>query len=133
MYLVDSPTRRIDRIDFDPTTGELGSRKTVVALPPGSAMPDGLTVDAEGFIWVAMWDGWAVGRYDPTGRLERTIRVSAARVASLAFGGPALDELYITTARGRSPESGLLDQPHAGGLFRCRPGVLGRPPCRYSG
>jgi sugar lactone lactonase YvrE len=92
-----------------------------------------MTIDADGHIWVAVWDGWSIRRYDPDGRLTRVIDLPVARVTSCTFGGPDLADLYITTARsGLTPEQ-LNEQPLAGGVFRCRPGPQGRAPSLYLG
>jgi len=127
MYYVDSPTQRIDVFDFDPQTGAIADRRAFAAIPSEAGMPDGLTVDAEGFVWVALWGGGAVRRYASDGSLERTVRLPVSHPTSCAFGGPALDELYITSAWVALSEAERAEQPHAGGVFRCRPGVAGRP------
>jgi sugar lactone lactonase YvrE len=95
--------------------------------------PDGMTLDEEGYLWVACWDGWCVRRYAPDGSVDREIRFPAAHVSSVAFGGPDLDELYVTTAWHMVEEADRAAQPHAGSLFRCRPGVRGRPANRFAG
>ena len=133
-YYIDTPTRRIDAFDHDPDTGAIGHRRTVVRLPedlPGS--PDGMTIDAEGALWVALWDGWAVHRYLPDGRLAAVVRMPVARPTSCAFGGADLGDLYITSARQGLSVDELASQPGAGGLFRVRPGVAGRPSTPFAG
>jgi sugar lactone lactonase YvrE len=130
MIYADTPTRRIDTFAFDPVDGTLSDRRTLVELV---GMPDGLAVDAEDHIWVALWDGWAVHRYRPDGTLDRVVELPVARPTSCAFGGDDLGDLYITSARtGLSPEA-LEAQPHAGGVFVLRPGVRGRPASRFAG
>ena len=124
MYYVDTPSGGIDAFDFDPEKGEIANRRRVIDVDPGEGKPDGLVVDAEGFLWLALWDGWAVRRYRPDGAIVAVVDLPCARVTKCAFGGPALDELYITTASPNEPDA---DQPHAGGLFRTRPGVIGLP------
>ncbi|MFD1828228.1 MULTISPECIES: SMP-30/gluconolactonase/LRE family protein [Streptomyces] len=123
MYYVDTPTRRIDVFDVDPDAdgaAALGGRRTLAAIEAGAGFPDGLTVDADGCVWVALWDGGAVRRYTPDGRLDRTVPVPASRVTACAFGGPGLGDLYVTTARtgvdpGAEPLAGaLLVLPDAG-------------------
>lgn len=98
LYYADSTARRIYAYDVNPATGDLASRRVLVAVPKTEGMPDGLTVDAEGFIWSAQWYGGQVVRYDPEGKVERRVELPAAQVTSVAFGGPDLADLYITSA-----------------------------------
>jgi len=126
MYYADSPTRRVDVFDWDEDGGMISRRRPFVTLAAGDGVPDGLCVDADGFIWVALWGGSAVRRYRPDGSLDREVRVPVTQVTSCAFGGPDLDELFITTAAG-----GLTkEEPMAGAIFRYRPGCQGRQPNR---
>src|SRR5450432_789782 len=118
MYYVDSLAYRIDVMDYDPATGEVGSRRCLATLGQGGIVPDGLTVDADGCIWVAVWGGGALQRYRPDGRLKQIIELPAAHVTSCAFGGRDLDVLYIRTAGGPGTSGGAL--------FACRPGVTGQ-------
>ncbi|MEU3856232.1 SMP-30/gluconolactonase/LRE family protein [Streptomyces sp. NPDC028722] len=117
MYYVDTPTRRVDVFDHD--ADGVRDRRPLVEIEEGAGYPDGLTVDAEGCVWVALWDGGAVRRYTPDGVLDRVIRVPAPRTTACAFGGPALTDLYITTARTGLPaphplSGSLLVIPDAG-------------------
>lgn len=127
MYYIDSMTRRIDLFDFDADRGVLSNRRPFVEIPPGDGLPDGMTVDAEGYVWVALIRGGTVRRYSPSGEVDMEISVPVAFVTSCAFGGPRLDELYITTSRHRLTPEQSAAQPAAGGLFVCRPGPAGRP------
>ena len=127
MYYIDSSTYRIDAFDADPATGSISERRPLVDLPREWGLPDGMTVDEEGFLWVAFWTGSAVRRLDPRGRLVTTIGFPVTLVTSCAFGGPELDELYVTTARIGLSEAELRDQAAAGGVFRLLPGVRGLP------
>ncbi|WP_330354007.1 SMP-30/gluconolactonase/LRE family protein [Streptomyces chartreusis] len=97
MYYIDSPTRRIDV--FDHADGRVGDRRPFVEIEDGAGFPDGLTVDADGCVWVALWDGSAVRRYTPAGELDRVVELPVPRVTACAFAGPDLTDLYITTAR----------------------------------
>lgn len=133
MYYVDSPTRRVDAFDYDPETGSIGNRRAVVTFPSELGVPDGMVLDAEDYLWVAAWGGWQLRRYDPQGDLDRVVHLPVARVTKCAFGGPGLDDLYITTAWRGSSEQERAEQPHAGGVFRCRPGIRGRAPHRFAG
>ncbi|MEW2508797.1 SMP-30/gluconolactonase/LRE family protein [Streptomyces sp. NPDC046870] len=117
MYYVDSPTRRVDVFDHD--ADGIRERRTLVEIEEGAGFPDGLTVDAEGCVWVALWDGGAVRRYTPAGELDRVITLPTPRTTACAFGGAALTDLYITTARTGLPPSdplsgSLLVVPDAG-------------------
>jgi sugar lactone lactonase YvrE len=134
MYYIDSPTKRVVAYDFDLATGALSQLRTVITIAEDGGFPDGMTIDAEGMLWVAQWNGWQVSRWNPhTGELLGTIPVPVAQVSSCAFGGPNLDELYITTARVRQTAEALAKQPLAGGLFRAKPGVSGLPTHFYGG
>jgi len=134
LYFIDTALVRVDAFDYDDATGAIANRRTAITIPPGIGRPDGSTLDAEGMLWIAMWDGWGVTRWDPqTGRLLQTVRLPVARVTSCAFGGPQLDVLYLTTARdGLTPDQ-LAAQPLAGGLFRICPGVRGVRALEYGG
>lgn len=122
MYYVDTPTGRVDRFRCS-SNGSLSAREGFVKVARG--LPDGLTVDVEGCVWVALWDGGAVHRYTPDGQLDQVVTVPVDRVTSCAFGGMNLDELYITTAQ---PSSGAAPQSLAGGMFAYRPDTRGREP-----
>jgi sugar lactone lactonase YvrE len=132
MYYVDSPLQRIDAFDYVPSTGEISDRRTVVKVAPEMGTPDGLTVDADGGIWVALWGGSAVHRY-LHGRLDRVIKLPVSQPTSCAFGGAELDELYVTSASEGLSDSDRRAQPLAGALFRIRPGIRGRPTRSYIG
>ncbi|MGZ3115324.1 SMP-30/gluconolactonase/LRE family protein [Streptomyces sp. H62] len=99
MYYVDTPTRRIDVLDVSPADGLVSGRRPLAVIEDGAGFPDGLCVDAEGCVWVALWDGGAVRRYTPSGDLDRVIPLPVPRVTACAFGGPGLTDLYLTTAR----------------------------------
>jgi sugar lactone lactonase YvrE len=98
LYYADSTARRIYAYEVNPATGDLANRRVFVTVPKTEGMPDGLTVDAEGFVWSAQWFGSQVVRYDPAGQVERRIELPVAQVTSVAFGGPDLTDLYITSA-----------------------------------
>ena len=130
MYYVDTPLSRIDAFNFDLATGEISFRRTFANIPTASGYPDGLVVDAEGFIWVGLWQGGALHRYSPNGRLLGVVNLPVSLVTKCAFGGPNLDDLYITTARIGLDEVKQRDVV-AGGVFRAKPGVSGRRANRY--
>jgi len=134
MYYIDTPTLEVAAFDYDGDTGTIDRRRVVVKFPDGVGRPDGMTVDAEGMLWVAHWDGGRVTRWDPAdGSLLLTVPLEADRVTSCTFGGPDLDRLYVTTAREGLDEEALARQPHAGGLFVVEPGVRGLPAVPYGG
>ncbi len=118
LYYVDTATGTLDVLDHDPVSGALGGRRTLVEITDG--LPDGLTVDAGGDLWLAVWGAGELRRYRPDGVLTGVVAVSTPYVTSGAFGGSDLETLWITTAR--------RDGSHqAGGLFAGRVGVRGRP------
>jgi sugar lactone lactonase YvrE len=126
-YYVDSATGRIDVMDYAADRG-LTDRRPFVTIETGA--PDGLTVDAEGGIWVALWGGSAVHRYTPEGALSEVIELPVTQVTACTFGGAGLDELFITTSReGLPPDV----EPAAGALFHVRPGIAGRPVRQFAG
>jgi sugar lactone lactonase YvrE len=129
MYLADSGTADISAFDFDPATGDLSRRRTIVHITTANAVPDGLTVDHRGDLWVALWNGGALARYHPDGSLLDTIPLPVDRPTSCAFGGTGGATLFITTAREGLDDTALARQPDAGRLLRLdSPGVTG-PPC----
>ena len=120
-YYIDTPTGRIDLFDADGAAG-LSDRRPFVRIDPADGHPDGLTLDAEGRVWVALFGGSAVRCYSPDGALVEVVDLPAPKVTACTFGGPELDELFITTSRqGDSPEA----HPAAGAVFRHRSGVRG--------
>ncbi len=134
MYFVDSPTRQCVAFDYDKATGGITNRRVVVEIPEGAGWPDGMTIDAEGMLWIALWDGWRVARYNPqSGELLDEIQVPVARPTSAVFGGENLDTLYITSASTRLSAEDLAEQPLAGGLFKTKPGVCGTPTLEFLG
>jgi len=132
MYFADSPMRTIFAYPFDTATGELGERREFVTVEP-PAIPDGATVDAEGFVWSAHYDGWRVVRFAPDGRIDRVIELPVQRPTSVQFGGPDLDLLFVTTAMQKLSAEELAQQPLAGALLALEPGVRGVPEARYPG
>jgi sugar lactone lactonase YvrE len=128
MYVTDTGRGTITGFDFDLASGTLRERGIVVQATDGGA-PDGLAVDAHGRLWVAFWGGGAVRCFTPEGAVVEEVAVPARHVTSCCFGGPALDVLYITTAASDEDRA----EPHAGGLFRCRPGVHGLMRAAYAG
>ena len=128
MYFTDTPSRRIYRYDFDRASGEVSNRRVFVEVEPGHGGPDGMTVDAEGFVWSAQFDRWCVNRYAPDGKLERSVRLPVQRPTTCMFGGADLATLYVTSA-----SFDVEGQPQAGGVFAFEPGVRGLPEPRFAG
>jgi sugar lactone lactonase YvrE len=129
MYYVDSPTGRIDAFDYDAATGGM-ARRRVFAVVEGPGMPDGLCVDAGGGVWVALWNGAAVHRYSPDGRLDRVVPVPTPQVTSCTFAGDGYRMLVVTTAAVDRP----ADDGAAGLTYAGEPGdVVGVPVDRYAG
>jgi sugar lactone lactonase YvrE len=135
MYYIDSLTQRIEGFDFDVETGEISNRRTVVAIPKEVGMPDGMSVDSEDTLWVALFQGGKVNRYDPeSGELLETVEVpGASQVTACAFGGSDLRDLYITTASSGYEEQDWKKHPQAGCLFRIRTSSQGVPAHCYYG
>ena len=125
-YFADSHSGGVDLFDTDPDTGVLSGRRRFV--PVSGGLPDGLTLDAEGGLWLAVWGSGELRRYMSDGRVDAVVRLPVSQVTSAAFGGADLSTLYITTARENYTAADLRDQPHAGDIFACTPGVTGRPP-----
>jgi sugar lactone lactonase YvrE len=134
MYYNDTPTGTVQAFDYDDKTGEISNRRVVIKIPRGGGGPDGMTIDADGNLWVALWGSGTVGKFDPnTGQLLQKVIVPAPNVSSCAFGGKNLDVLYITTARAWMNEEKLKQFPLSGGLFSVKPGVRGVPAFYYKG
>lgn len=128
-YYNDTPTGQVGVFDWSPETGLTGLRP-FVTIPEETGYPDGLTVDSDGGVWVALYAGGAVHRYTAAGVLDTVIEVDAHRVTACTFGGEALDRLYITTSReGVADGEDLL----AGSIFTAVPGVTGRPVATFAG
>lgn len=127
LYFIDSGVNRVYRYAFDIDSGAVGERSTFISFPEDSGRPGGMTVDAEGFLWIAHYDGWAVSRFAPDGRLDRSIPLPVPRPTSCTFGGDGLRDLYVTSARIRLSAERISEAPRSGSVFRIRPGVRGLP------
>lgn len=126
MYYIDTPTQKVMGYDYNDKTGEISNPKIAVKIPTEMGYPDGMTIDAKGNVWVALWGGFAVTCWNPeTGELINTINVPAKNVTSCAFGGADLKTLYITTAREGNTKEELEKYPLSGGVFKIQPGVAG--------
>lgn len=133
MYYVDTPLERIDAFDYDVTTGAISGRRILADLRGVPGRPDGLTVDSDGGVWVAMAHGGAcVRRFTPEGQLDHVLELPVRNVTSVGFGGDGLTDLYITTSQLRMAADELARWPESGCLFRASGlGVTGLPPNRY--
>jgi DNA-binding IclR family transcriptional regulator/sugar lactone lactonase YvrE len=132
-YLADSNAQTVYAYDCDPASGALSNRRAFVSIPEERGKPDGLAVDAKGFVWVALWDGWALARYAPDGSLDRLVPLPVPRPASLAFGGDDLKTLFVTTARVRLSAQQIADAPLSGSILALPVGTPGRPPNEFGG
>jgi sugar lactone lactonase YvrE len=133
MYHADSVVRTVWAWDFALEDGAIANRRVFFTLDDKDGVPDGATVDADGYLWVAIWNGWRVARYDPQGRLDRTVELPVQRPTCPAFGGPGLATMYLTSACGRLAPEAVAAQPQAGGLFDLDVGVKGLPEARFKG
>jgi sugar lactone lactonase YvrE len=127
MYYADSPLGRVDVFDYDPATGEAFARRPFADLSGVEGVPDGLTVDLDGCVWVAMWGGSALRRFTPSGEQDAVLPVPVSQPTSCAFGGPALADLFITSATIGLSEAERAQQPLAGRLLHVQPGPAGLP------
>ena len=125
VYVADQRHWKIMVLDYDPGAGTLTNRRLFATVPEDQGQPDGLIVDAEGYVWNGHWGGSRLTRYDPQGHIERQVRFPVRHVISFAFGGPNLDELFVTTAWWDYSDEERQSSPQAGDLFRLRPGVKG--------
>ena len=131
LYIADSATRTIYAYDYNISNASVRRKRVLVQLSMDEGLPDGITVDRDGHLWVALWYGSSVVRFDPDGVMQQRISVPAKQVSSVAFGGPDFSELFITTAersepmpimpKGYDPKAGYFGGP----LFKTEPGVCG--------
>lgn len=133
MYYVDSRTQGLDVFDFHIDDGMVTRRRRLVDVPAGIGIPDGLAVDAEGCLWLALWGCGLVHRYTSAGKLDRVVSVPTSHTTSCAFGGPGFAVLYITTALVGLTDQERRQQPHAGAIFAVTPGAAGLPSHGYAG
>jgi sugar lactone lactonase YvrE len=133
-YFIDTPTRSVMAYDYDLTTGAIARPRLVISVPPALGWPDGMTSDSEGQLWVAMWGGAKLTRWNPaSGQLLEVIPFPARNVSSCAFGGPNLTDLYITSARKEMDAGSLAEYPFSGGLFRIQTNIEGMPTFAFGG
>ena len=128
-YFIDTPTQKVIKYTYDVATGNIKNPIVAINIPKEYGAPDGMTIDAEGMIWIALWNGSKIGRWDPiTGNLLYTITLPVSKITSCTFGGANLNDLYITTANIGMSTTELHKEPLAGGLFVIKDiGYCGRP------
>ena len=134
LYYIDTPTRRIDALDYDLATGAIANRRTHLRLAddePGDL--DGMTMDTDGGLWVALWNGFKVVRFAPAGGIDVVVEMPASHVTSVMFGGPELEDLYITCAWSELTDEERAAEPMAGSLFKVTPGFRGYPAVEFAG
>ena len=127
MYHVDSPTQRIDVFDYDVATGDVENVRAWATIDANDGLPDGLTIDSEGCVWLALFEGGAVRRYDPDGAVMCEIALPTPFVTCPAFGGDDLSTLFVTSSQHKIPPEERAGDPLAGALFTIDAGVTGRP------
>ena len=132
MYYIDSTTQRIAEFDYDLDTGELGDQRLFAEIEPTDGLPDGLTVDADGCVWVCLFGGGRMRRYLPDGTLDQEIMLPLSNPTCPAFGGSDLGTLYVTTARHRLTDEQLAREPLAGAVLQIDVGVIGCPAHRFA-
>ncbi|RSK25791.1 SMP-30/gluconolactonase/LRE family protein [Bacillus sp. HMF5848] len=135
MYYIDTPTRCVVRFDFDIEQAHISNPTTVISFSEETeGMPDGMTIDEEGMLWIAHWGGAQISRWDPSsGTQLDSISIPALNVTSCAFGGDDLSELFVTTARGEMTKEQLEKYPYTGGVFKVVPGIKGTRTYSYQG
>lgn len=133
-YIIDTLEHTVWQFGYEDATGKLTNRTAVRTFEESEGLPDGMTIDREGALWIALYNGFKVIRIDPgSGKTLSQIRLPVPQVTSCTFGGPQLDELYITTARENMPEEQIRQYPLSGSLFKARLPVKGRPATRFAG
>jgi sugar lactone lactonase YvrE len=133
-YYIDTPTRQVRAYDYDLDAGNISNPRVVIEVPSEMGWPDGMTSDMDGRLWIALWGGSRVSKWNPlTGRKEAEIAVPAPHVTSCVFGGPRRDLLYVTTARLGLAESVLASHPLSGALFQIQTQTQGMPTFEFTG
>ena len=133
-YYIDTPTREVRAFDYDLDSGAIANSRTAVTIPDSLGWPDGMTSDAQGNLWIAMWGGSQVTKWNPnTGKLLEQIRVPVIQPSSCTFGGKGMNELFITSARKGLDDAALNKYPLSGGVFRVETNVEGLPAFEFAG
>ncbi len=117
-YYIDTPTMEVVRYDYDNSNGEISNKTRVISIPGKEGYPDGMTMDSEGMLWIAHWEGWQVARWNPfTGEKIDAIQLPVSLVTSICFGGENMDDMFITSARVGLTDEQLAEEPLAGSSF----------------
>lgn len=128
LYYIDTPTRAVRAFDYDAATGRMANSRLTIDVPRSLGWPDGMTSDSEGNLWIAMWGGAQITKWDPTaGQLLEQFPVPALHTSSCVFGGRDMNELYVTSARENLGAADLKKYPLSGGLFKIRTKTEGMP------
>jgi sugar lactone lactonase YvrE len=133
MYYIDTPTRRIDVFDYDVRSGTAANRRPLCTVESTPGLPDGMCVDADGCVWVALWGGHGLRRYTPDGRLDREVPLPVAQPTACVFGGSGFTDLYVTTAREGLSAEQLAEQELAGSLLVLPGFGVGLPSTMFAG
>lgn len=133
-YYIDTPRREVRAFDYDLDTGSISNSRVAVTVPESLGWPDGMTSDLQGNVWIAMWGGAQITKWNPgTGKLLEQIPVPVIQPSSCAFGGKSMNELFITSARKDLDEAALKRYPLSGGVFRLETDVEGMPAFEFAG
>ncbi len=133
LYYIDTPTREVKAFDYEVSTGQLANPRTAIHVHKSLGWPDGMTSDTEGNLWIAMWGGAQVTKWNPgSGKLLGQVSTSALHTSSCVFGGRDMNELYITSARKNMSEADLKKYPLSGGLFKVVTNIMGMPTFEFT-
>ena len=134
MYYIDTPTNVVVAYDYNIDTADISNKRVAITIPQEDGMPDGMTIDSEGMLWIAHYGGSRVTRWDAnSGKLLQTIPLPVTQVTACALGGPKMDQLYITSACQQLDDAAFKEQPHAGGLIRTSVDVKGIEAPEFAG
>ena len=133
MYFIDTPSRQVMAFDYDLDTGEIMNARVIIRFDKSFGWPDGMTSDVDGNLWIAMWGGGRVSQVKPDGTLLAQFGVEALNVTSCVFGGPGMNELFITTALAKTDAASFRRFPQAGGVFRMETHITGMPTYEFGG
>jgi len=133
-YYIDTPTRQVRAFDYDLDTGNISNPRVAVEIPASMGWPDGMTSDMEGRLWIALWGGARISKWNPaSGKLEAEVAIPALHSSACVFGGPRRDILYVTSARKGMDESALAQYPLSGGVFQIQTQTEGMPTFEFAG